>query len=426
MVKLFIVLIILLGIIAIAQLMRVLELSAELRNKKEEEISAGDNKLNANLMFIFMLALFGSLIWLIAKYGNGGLPVAASEHGAQTDWLLKINFYLIILVFFVTNALLFIFASKYYYRKDRKALFYPHNNKLELLWTVVPACVLAVIIILGLKTWNEITAESNQEAVRIELYSKQFEWVARYSGEDNQLGRSDFRLVSAENPLGVQTTASIDSSIARIEKMVVELDSAISWSDHSTNPADVLTDAGRAKTKAKKERMQRHLKKLVDLKKTMNPEVDKIAADDRVIKLKEMHLIVGQDYEFTFRSQDVIHSAYFPHFRAQMNTVPGMTTRFKFKPTITTDSMRTILGDEKFDYILLCNKICGAAHYNMQMKIVVDKAPEYNKWFAEQAAFVAAPVAEEKKVEEVPVTDSTKTTEGAAPSPAAPVVAENN
>jgi cytochrome c oxidase subunit 2 len=111
----------------------------------------------------------------------------------------------------------------------------------------------------------------------------------------------------------------------------------------------------------------------------------------------ELHIPVGKEVEFIFRSRDVIHSAYMPHFRAQMNTVPGLPTRFKMTPTITTDSMRTILDDAKFDYILLCNKICGAAHFNMQIKIIVESEENYNKWLAEQKTFVgsetpAAPV----------------------------------
>ena len=40
------------------------------------------------------------------------------------------------------------------------------------------------------------------------------------------------------------------------------------------------------------------------------------------------------------RSQDVLHSAYMPHFRAQMNCVPGMITQFGFTPTVTTADMR--------------------------------------------------------------------------------------
>ena len=74
--------------------------------------------------------------------------------------------------------------------------------------------------------------------------------------------------------------------------------------------------------------------------------------DDRIVK-GEFHLPLGREIEFIFRSRDVLHSALMPHFRAQMNTVPGLPTRFKITPTITTDSMRTILDNPDFDYILL-------------------------------------------------------------------------
>ena len=84
---------------------------------------------------------------------------------------------------------------------------------------------------------------------------------------------------------------------------------------------------------------------------------------------------------------NVIHSAYMPHFRAQMNCVPGMKTEFHFTPTITTAEMREKTKNPDFDYVLLCNKICGATHWNMQMKIVVDSEADYKKWLAEQKTF---------------------------------------
>lgn len=87
---------------------------------------------------------------------------------------------------------------------------------------------------------------------------------------------------------------------------------------------------------------------------------------------------------FKFRSQDVLHSAYFPHFRVQMNCVPGMNTQFAFTPTKTTEQMRQETSNPEFDYILLCNKICGAAHYNMQMTIKVVSQEEYDRWLSEQ------------------------------------------
>ncbi|MEN8890622.1 MAG: cytochrome c oxidase subunit II, partial [Wenyingzhuangia sp.] len=120
------------------------------------------------------------------------------------------------------------------------------------------------------------------------------------------------------------------------------------------------------------------------------------------IPVRELHLPVGKKVVFKFRSQDVLHSAYMPHFRAQMNCVPGMVTEFGFTPKFTTHEMRqqrdvmkkvsrvniarAAKGEEpyEFDYLLLCNKICGSSHYNMQMKIVVDSEKDYLIWLNQQ------------------------------------------
>jgi len=120
---------------------------------------------------------------------------------------------------------------------------------------------------------------------------------------------------------------------------------------------------------------------------------DPNSTDDKVVK-GEFHIPKGIPVQFVFRSQDVMHSAYMPHFRAQMNVVPGLKTQFNFTPTKTTAEMREITNNEEFNYILLCNKICGAAHYNMQMDIVVDTPEDYAKWLTEQKEFGASTIAE--------------------------------
>ena len=104
---------------------------------------------------------------------------------------------------------------------------------------------------------------------------------------------------------------------------------------------------------------------------------------------KELHMPVNMPILLKFRSQDVIHSAYLPHFRVQMNTVPGMPTHFFFNPTITTRQMREKTNNPKFDYVLLCNKVCGVAHYMMKMKIVVETPAEYEEWLKTQKTFTA-------------------------------------
>jgi cytochrome c oxidase subunit 2 len=315
---------IILGIIAFARVIKVYELANALRGIKDEQVTDSDNKFNAKMMLVFLVAFFGFCIYQMLAYGKYVLPESASEHGVDIDNLMNFNLVIITVVFVLVNILLFWFAYKYYFRKDNKATYFAHSTKLELLWTIVPAVVLAVIIIYGLMTWNKIMSPvAENEAVVIELYAKQFDWTARYAGTDNKLGNTNYKLISDMNPLALDTT-------------------------------------------------------------------DTHGFDDKLVK-GEFHIPVGKRVLFKFRSRDVIHSAYMPHFRAQMNCVPGMETQFHFVPTITTAEMRSKLHKPEFDYILVCNKICGSTHYNMQMKIVVESEAQYNAWLATQAKFKADP-----------------------------------
>jgi cytochrome c oxidase subunit 2 len=327
----------------------------------------------------------------MVKYGDY-LPPSASAHGEEVDTLMAVNMVIIITVFFIVNALLFYFAYKYYYRKDRKAKFFPHDNRLELIWTIIPSIVLAFIIIYGLATWNDITGEASEDAIQVEVYSKQFDWTVRYPGDDNTFGNSNFNLISTDNALGIITEEAVNLKLEEVEKEIhaIEEDLHAHRNMMPESKVEALED--------KIARLVRHKNRINEFLKYDDQSLIAWEAgkDDKIVK-GELHIPVGKEVEFIFRSRDVIHSAYMPHFRAQMNTVPGLPTRFKMTPTITTDSMRTILDDAKFDYILLCNKICGAAHFNMQIKIIVESEENYNKWLAEQKTFVgsetpAAPV----------------------------------
>jgi len=374
--KLVIIGVIILGVIAIAQLIRVYELSSKLRNNNEAEISTRDNKFNANLMLLFMFLLFGGFIWLMLTYGWTGRGEAASVHGKETDWLLNLNFIIIITVFFLTNSLLFFFAYKYVKKIGVPAYFYPHNNKLEMMWTIAPAIVLAVIIILGLRTWNEVTSNAQPESIRVELFAKQFDWTARYSGLDNILGKFDYKLTADNNELAIMTTNTIDSAIYYMESG----SDGVNLIEDKLNDEDLIfSDSDREALLIDLDRKNKLLGLLYQMKERHDPNIDATAWDDFIQK-DTLYLCKGKEYEFNFRSKDVIHSAYFPHFRAQMNTVPGMTTRFKFIPTLSTLDMREKKNDNKFNYALLCNKICGGAHYKMKMMVVVLEENAYNSW----------------------------------------------
>lgn len=386
--KLITLIVIVLGILAVAQLVRVYELSSKLRNRREEDITKRDNNLNANLMLAFMFFLFFGFIYLMIKFGWTGRGKAASMHGVETDWLMNLNLIIIIFVFFLTNLLLFYFSFKYVRKDGKKAYFFPHNNKLELLWTVVPAIVLAIIIILGLNTWNDVTSNSSKEAIKIELFSKQFDWTARYSGDDNTLGKFDYKATTQENELALLTTATLDSAIHLMEYgkadgsvLGIEL-----LEKKLNDPKLIFIPEDRVKMEQDLDRKTRLLRLLIQMKARHNKKFDAIAYDD-IIQKDTLHLCVNKEYEISFRAKDVIHSAYFPYFRAQMNTVPGMVTRLKVTPTITTKSMRELNNDAKFNFVLLCNKICGGAHYKMKMIVVVDSPAEYKTWMKGKTTF---------------------------------------
>ena len=332
---------IVLVLFVMGQVMRVFELSAVLRGRAVYHVTEKEIRSQAVLMLVFLVAYFTFIIWQISKWGKFSLPVSASEHGVVTDNLLNVTWFIIIPVFIITHILLFYFAYKYAYNKNRKADFFAHSNKLELIWTVVPTVTLTILILYGLNTWNTVMTPLTDDVdhLKIELYAKQFDWTARYSGPDNKLGNADVRFIEGTNLVG------------------------------------------------------------------LDPR-DPNAKDDIIVK-GEFHLPVGIPVQFSFRSQDVIHSAYMPNFRAQMNCVPGMTTHFKFTPTKTTAEMKQITGNPDYEYKLMCNKICGAAHYNMQMTIVVESLEDFRKWNAEQPAFTFENVpAEEAAPAEAPAEEA--------------------
>jgi cytochrome c oxidase subunit 2 len=388
--KLLILLVIVLAIIAIAQLTKVYELSRSLRKNKEEEISAADNKLNANLMLVWMFLFFVGTVFLYVRYGEY-LPVSASAHGVNVDQLMKVNIWLITIVFFIVNFFLFFFAWKYQYKKGRKARFFAHDNRLEMLWTLVPGVVLAFIIVYGLITWNKITGPASADAIQIELFARQFDWTARYPGENKTFGSANYNLISTSNPLGLVTADGIRAKLDELDAQIENVEHQL----EENKMMPLLPESYVATLEDKVSRLKRHKQRISDLDENSVNGLSTWEAgnDDRLVK-GEMHIPVNKEVELIFRSQDVIHSAFLPHFRSQMNTVPGVATRLKMTPTVTTAEMRKITGNDAFDYVLLCNKVCGAAHFNMQMKVVVESEADYNAWVTKQKMFKAPEVKE--------------------------------
>jgi cytochrome c oxidase subunit 2 len=314
MIYILIGLVVLLIIASLVQITRVSELLSTIKNQDVNKVTDSDNKTQGFLFLVVGGGFILFVIWQMVVWDHLLLPPASSIHGAEIDSLMKVSMGLILAVFFLLTPMLFFFAYKYRGNEKNTAYFFAHNNKLEVVWTVIPTIILTVLIVYGLRTWDRSMNPDISEAKVIEVYAQQFNWKARFAGIDNKLGASSYTMVNSDNALGVDMS-------------------------------------------------------------------DKNALDDKLVR--EVHLVVDKPVLLKFRSQDVIHSAFLPHFRVQMNCVPGLSTQFAFTPTQTTDEMKKQEGED-FEYVLLCNKICGSAHYNMQMSFIVETQTEYDNWIASQ------------------------------------------
>jgi cytochrome c oxidase subunit 2 len=200
----FIILILLLGFLITFQIAKASEYVAVMRG--EEKSRKQTNKINAFLLLVFLILGLIGVYYCNEKYGGKILQFgsAASDHGNDVDNMLKITLVITGIVFVITQIILFWFAYKYQESDNRKAYFYPHNNKLEVLWTAVPAIVLTVMVGFGLYYWFRITGEAPANAMQVEITGSQFKWEFRYPGKDKVLGKKYFKAIdeSANNPLG--------------------------------------------------------------------------------------------------------------------------------------------------------------------------------------------------------------------------------
>jgi cytochrome c oxidase subunit 2 len=305
------------------------------------------------------------------------LPESASEHGDLIDEMWNVTNLIAMLVVVLTHIVLLTFAYLYRYKRNRTAYFFPHDNRLELIWTIVPAIVLTFLVFRGISAWNEIfdfsKLENNTEVLRFEATAKQFGWILRYPGADGEFGE---RIIDNEH-------------ITQINEL------GINWEDPNSR-------------------------------------------DD--FMANELVLIKGKLTLAKLGAQDVLHGFYLPHFRVKMDCLPGLPTQFMFTPKYTTEEYKELLSHKKywqkidpetgnpkwqdFQFELACTELCGKSHFAMQRVVRVVTQEEYDAWVAESKSYyhlvinpdgapVEAEVVEEV-IEELPVEEGKDSVEVAA------------
>lgn len=378
MTALVIILTIVLAIVVIIQIGRLSELAAKIRGEKEAE--AESDKRNAYGMMVFLVLFLLFTIGSAFYYKNSilwfGPHVSASAHGSSLDKIFNVTLFFTGIVFIATQVLLFWYAYKYRKQEGKKALYISHNNKLEVIWTAIPAVVMTFLVVSGLDAWNDVMADvtptevAGEDYIEIEATGMQFAWLLRHPGADNLLGTRNYQLIDGTNPLGQD------------------------WTDEK-NHDDI--------------------------------QPDKIV------------LPVGKKVRVRITSRDVLHNFDLPHFRIKMDAVPGMPTYFVFTPTVTTEQYRKNLGAldkngeplypewhtpsdptdpesvprwKAFNYELACAELCGNGHYSMRRIVEIVTEEEYERWLGEQKSYYETSIKkEEAPAEEVSVETDTEETE---------------
>lgn len=327
-------------LIIVVQISRVRELAAKLRG--EEEVEARRTNSVGRWLVIFM-GLFLVLTTVSALYYKNymlgyGPHESASAHGKLIDTMFDWTLVTTYIVFIATQVLLFWYAFKYRYGKDRKAQFISHNNTVEIVWTAIPALVMTFLVVGGLDAWNEIMADvgTDEEILEIEATGYQFLWELRYPGADGLIGRKDFRLIEGANSLGMDFTDPKTHDDFMSNELVLPVGQKIRV---RITAKDVLHDFYLPHFRVK------------------------------------MDAVPGIPTYFVFTPEKTTEE-----YRQELRKYPEYNV-------VDPEDDEGRLRWETFNYELACAELCGTGHYAMRRPVRVVSMEEFQAWYEEQNSF---------------------------------------
>ncbi len=320
----------------IVQIAKARELVSIVRDDKNEEYEI--NKTQAGLgvifMVVFLVACVVSFFYYMPYILGWGVNTAASAHGPEIDYLFNLTLFITSLVFFATHVALFWFAWKYRGRPGHKAIYWAHNEQLEMVWMLIPAVAMTFLVVGGLKAWNEVMADvkEGEDYMEIEATGFQFNWNVRYPGRDGKLGERDFRRIDGTNGLGQN------------------------WADEKNiddfNASTIYLPVG----------------KKIRVRITSRDVLHNFYLPHFRVK---MDAVPGMPTYFVFTPTVTTDS-----MRVRLSKDAAWQVPDKKDPTKKRY--------ETFDYVLACAELCGKKHYNMQMPLKVVTQEEYDEWFNAQ------------------------------------------
>lgn len=332
--------ILLLGVV-IVQIGKVNELASKIKGEAEtEEI---DNRAQGRYLMVFMIGFLAFTVISAYMYKNWmlgyGPHESASAHGGLLDSLFNTTLFFTGIIFVLTHIALFYFSWKYKKQKGNKAVYWSHNNMLEIVWSIIPAVVMTFLVVEGLIAWNAVMAdvEPNEDVIEIEATGYQFAWHLRYPGPDGLLGEKYYTRINGLNPLGQN------------------------WEDKKNlddlHPSEIVLPVG------KKVRVR-------------------INARDVLHNFYLPHFRVKMDAVPGIPTYFV-----FTPTKTTEDYRLGLSEYEEYnEPYDETDPEGPKLW-EAFNYELACAELCGASHFSMQRTVRIVSEEEYQDWLSNQSSY---------------------------------------
>lgn len=327
--------------IVVIQIGKVTELASSIRG--EEDAQFDSNKWNGLLSVAFMVLFLVGCVVSAVYYKNYmlgyGPHISASEHGSSIDFLFDLTLFFTGIVFIITHIALFWFAYKYRGRKGHKADFISHNDRLEIVWTLVPAVVMTLLVVGGLDAWNDIMfdVDPDEEHIEIEATGVQFNWMLRYPGPDGAIGTRDYKLITGTNPMGQD------------------------WTDPKNHddfhPSEIVLPVG------KKVRVR-----IIGRDVLHNFYLPHFRV--------KMDAVPGIPTYFVFTPTVTTEE-----YRQRLSEYPEY--QVPADPTEPDGPQRW----EAFEYELACAELCGSGHFSMRRILKVVSEEEYQDWLAQQTSY---------------------------------------
>ena len=325
--------------VIIVQIGKVTELAAKIRG--EEEMQYEVNRSQGGYMILFLVVfLIGCIVSAVyfKNYMLGyGPHLPASEHGSILDKMFNVTLFFTGIVFVITHILLFYFGWKYSAKKGRKALFIPHDNKLEIIWTAIPAVVMTFLVVGGLDAWNEVMADvsDDDKYLEIEATGFQFGWNLRYPGADGLIGEKNYKLISSENPLGQN------------------------WKDEKNLDDFLATE------------LVLPVGQKVRVRITAQDVLHNFYLPHFRVK---MDAIPGMPTYFVFTPSKTTEE-----YRQELKKYA------EYNVPDPADPLKMLW--ETFEYELACAELCGRGHYSMKRPVKIVSQEEYDTWLASQSSY---------------------------------------